>query len=122
MDSKLFRYRGIDRFYLQDWSGNFHRQRQLEVSCETRASVAVEDLEKAGFQIAVCKYPMSRFSSLSHVVVYASSFNPECFARPLARLITLGNGRIKNAMFLGNGKVSDKPIDGDEDITLVTSV
>ncbi len=120
--AKMFNNRGIDRFYLQDWNGGLHRQRLLETSSAVNATMAVEDLEKAGYKVVVCEYPMSGFSSLKHIVVYASNTGSKSFAQSVARLITVGSGRIKNAMFLGNGKVSDKPIGGVDEITLVTAV
>ena len=84
--------------------------------------MSVEDLEKADFQVAVCAFPMSKYSSLRHIVVYASNDSPKLFAASVARLIELGSGRILNKLFLANGKVSDRPIDGVDDITLVTAV
>ncbi len=121
MNKYKFKYRGIDRFYIEGTDGNFYRQSQLEAG-QYESEVCVQDLERAGFTVAVCEFPMSKWSTLNHVVVYASHNGSHRFRADIARLVNLGNGRLANKMFLCNGRVSDRPIDGYGNVTFVTAV
>ncbi len=121
MDKYKFKYRGTDRFYIEGTDGNFYRQGRLEGG-QYESEVIVEDLERAGFEVAICEFPMSKYSTLNHVVVYASLGALASFRESIARLVKLGNGRLANKMFLSNGRVSDRPIDGPGHVTLVTAV
>jgi hypothetical protein len=122
MDKRLFNHRGIDRLYIEGKDHSFFRQNRLEAPSEIEAVFVVEDLERAGFEVVVCEFPMSRWSSLNHIVVYASNYHPSSFGKVVARLVKIGNGRLANKMFLSNGRVSDRPIHGDEEVQLVTAV
>lgn len=119
MNEQFFDSRGIDRFYIEGKDHSFHRQNRLEVNWRFEAASTVDDLERAGFEVVVCEFPMSRWS-LNHVVVYASTCVSKRFAISVAHLVELGKGRIVNKMFINNGIVSDKPIANSSDIKFVT--
>jgi len=121
MNNYKFKYRGIDRFYIEGADGNFYRQSALEGG-QYESEGYLQDLERAGFEVAVCEFPMSKWSALNHVVVYATPVQSCRFEPSVAKLVKLGNGRLANKLFLSNGIVSDRPIDGSEKITFVTAV